>query len=81
MGTVLLGIATPTEAAAIAVLGALSVALIFKSLSFSLIKKSVYGTMTVSGMVLLIMAAASHFQSTLRSFRCIKRARGNYKRH
>jgi tripartite ATP-independent transporter DctM subunit len=65
IGTVMLGIATPTEAAATAVLGALVIAMIFRKMTFSLLNKSIRETMKVSAMVLLVMASASAFSQLL----------------
>ena len=61
----MLGIATPTEAAGLAVLGALAIAFMFKKLTLPLINKSILETMKVSAMVLLVMAAASAFSQLL----------------
>jgi tripartite ATP-independent transporter DctM subunit len=65
IGTVMIGIATPTEAAAMAVLGALVIAFAFGRLSWRLVGRSINDTMKVSAMVLLVMAAASAFSQLL----------------
>jgi tripartite ATP-independent transporter DctM subunit len=61
MGLIMLGIATPTESAATGVIGALIVAAIYGRLNFETIRKSIFVSMRISGMILLIMAASKAF--------------------
>ncbi|MAY85317.1 MAG: C4-dicarboxylate ABC transporter permease [Pseudooceanicola sp.] len=58
LGLILLGIATPNESAACGVFGALAVAAIYRKLSLSMIIDSLRGTVLLSSMILLIMAAS-----------------------
>ena len=65
IGLILLGVATPTESAAFGVLGVLIVAYFFGGLTFDAIFKSLKGTVKVTGMILLIVAASSTFSQVL----------------
>ncbi len=65
IGLILLGIATPTESAAFGVLGVLIVAWAFGGLSWAAILKSLRGTVKVTAMILLIVAASSTFSQVL----------------
>lgn len=65
IGLILLGIATPTESAAFGVLGVLIVAYFFGGLSWEAIGKSLQGTVKVTTMILLIVAASSTFSQLL----------------
>ncbi len=65
VGLIIFGIATPSEAAAFGVLGVLVLALLFKSLSWASVKKSVLGTVRVTGMVFMIIVGASTFSQIL----------------
>lgn len=59
MGSIYGGLATPTEAAALGVIVALIIIAFNKSLNFEIIKKSVAGTIRTTGMIMLIIIAAS----------------------
>jgi tripartite ATP-independent transporter DctM subunit len=61
MGVIFLGIATPTEAAATGVAGALILALIYGGLSWSALKKTAFSTIRVSVMSFMIIAGATAF--------------------
>lgn len=65
IGLILLGIATPTESAAFGVLGVLIVAFFFGGLTREAVWKSLMGTVKVTGMLLLIVAASSAFSQVL----------------
>lgn len=65
IGVIMLGIATPTEAAALGAAGAAIVAFIYGSLSFNVIRESLLSTLRVSCMVLVILAAANSFSQIL----------------
>lgn len=65
LGLIVLGIATPTEAAAFGVLGALVLMLAYGGASRSAILQSFIGTLRVSGMILLIMAGAAAYSQLL----------------
>ena len=65
VGLIILGIATPTEAAAFGVLGVLIVAAGFRALDSAIIWKSLLGTVKVTGMVFLIILGSSTFSQML----------------
>ncbi|MCR9138696.1 MAG: TRAP transporter large permease [Alphaproteobacteria bacterium] len=65
MGFIMLGIATPSESAATGVLGALITAAIYRNLSFRMIWDSVMASITVSAMILAIMAMSKMFTQLL----------------
>lgn len=65
IGLILLGIATPTESAAFGVLGVLIVAWAFGGLTWDSVAKSLRGTVKVTTMILLIVAASSTFSQVL----------------
>ncbi|PKN30681.1 MAG: C4-dicarboxylate ABC transporter permease [Deltaproteobacteria bacterium HGW-Deltaproteobacteria-21] len=65
LGLMLLGIATPTEAASSGTLATLLVTFIYKRLTWKMIKASVIGTLEISIMVLMIVAASNTFSSLL----------------
>lgn len=65
IGLILLGIATPTESAAFGVLGVLIIAWAFGGLTWPAILKSLTGTVKVTTMILLIVAASSTFSQVL----------------
>jgi tripartite ATP-independent transporter DctM subunit len=65
MGFILLGIATPSESAATGVIGAIVTAAIYRNLSFKMIWQSVMAAMTVSAMILTIMAMSKMFTQLL----------------
>ena len=65
IGLILLGIATPSEAAAFGVLGVLILAVAFRSLTWSSIQKSLSGTLRVTVMVMFVVIASSTFSQIL----------------
>jgi tripartite ATP-independent transporter DctM subunit len=65
MGFILMGIATPSESAATGVIGALITAAIYRNLSFKMIWDSVMAAITVSAMILAIMAMSKMFTQLL----------------
>jgi tripartite ATP-independent transporter DctM subunit len=65
IGVIMLGIATPSEAAASGTLGVIVTALLYRSLSWQVINKSLVETVKVSGMILLILAGARAFSQIL----------------
>ncbi|EEX11668.1 trap dicarboxylate transporter, dctm subunit [Citreicella sp. SE45] len=65
MGFIMAGIATPSEAAATGVLGALATTMIYERLSFSVLKESVLSATRISAMILLIMASSKMFSQLL----------------
>jgi len=65
LGLMLLGLATPTEAAASGVVATLLVTLCFKRLNWKMLKASIIGTLEVTIMVFMIIAASKTFSSIL----------------
>jgi len=61
LGTIYLGIATPTEAAAVGTVGALLVCLLFGRLSLEIVVDAVRSTLRISGSILFIVVAAFVF--------------------
>ncbi len=64
-GVIILGIATPTEAAAMGAFGSFILAAFYKRLNWEVVKKSVGGTIHTSAMLLMIIAGASAFSQIL----------------
>ena len=67
IGTIYRGWATPTEAAAVGVAGALVIAAFFGGISFNMISESVVGTIKITSMIMLIVIGASFLNFTLAS--------------
>jgi tripartite ATP-independent transporter DctM subunit len=65
MGFIMLGIATPSESAATGVIGALVTAAIYRKLSWNMIWQSTMAAITVSAMILAIMAMSKMFTQLL----------------
>lgn len=65
MGTIYTGLATPTESAAIGLLGALAIIYSYKLLTKEVLIKSIEGTMKTTGMIMLIILAASFLNFVL----------------
>ena len=63
LGTIFAGIASPTEAAAVGVAGALISAVINRKLSWSLLGQAAVRTMSISGMIMWILFGATCFTS------------------
>ena len=61
LGSILLGLATPTEAAGIGALGALILAIVYRRLSYAGLKQAVISAMTTSSMVLLLAVTSNIF--------------------
>ena len=64
LGTIFFGVAAPTEAAAIGAAASVALALAYRRLDWKTFKESVYGTLKISSMILLIVAAAFVFTGT-----------------
>lgn len=58
VGSIYAGIATPTEAASLGVVAALVLAACYRTLSFSMLRVAIEGTMKTTAMVMLIIMAA-----------------------
>jgi tripartite ATP-independent transporter DctM subunit len=65
MGLIMFGVATPTEAAATGVLGAIIVAIVYRKFSFRMLADSFVAAATVSGLLLVIMCCAVMFSQLL----------------
>lgn len=65
IGLILLGIATPTEAAAFGVLAVLLIAVPFRCLTVGAVRKSLRGTAKITGMIFLIVIGSSTFSQIL----------------
>ena len=65
MGFIMLGIATPSESAATGVVGSLITAAIYRKLSIKMICASLLAAVTVSAMILVIMAMSKMFTQLL----------------
>lgn len=65
MGSVFLGLATPTEAAALGALGSLLLTFFYGVFSFNVLKESLFSTLRISVMVLVILAASQAFTQLL----------------
>ena len=65
IGLILLGLATPSEAAAFGVLSVLILALAFRCLSFKVLVAATRGALRVSGMIFLIIIGSSTFSQIL----------------
>ncbi len=61
LGTILMGLATPTEAAACGALGSVILAACYRNLSWKVIKDSCIGTVNISAMILLIVLGGNMF--------------------
>ncbi|HYE40452.1 MAG TPA: TRAP transporter large permease subunit [Ramlibacter sp.] len=67
LGSILFGIATPTEAAAVGVLGAIISALVHRKMSWALLSESCIRTFRLTGMIMWILFAAHAFSSAYQS--------------
>ncbi|MCH8503147.1 MAG: TRAP transporter large permease subunit [Ectothiorhodospiraceae bacterium] len=63
LGSIFAGITTPTEAAAMGVLGALISAIVYRKISWSLLKESSVRTFKLTGMIMWILFAAHAFST------------------
>lgn len=65
IGVILLGVATPSEAAATGTIGVFLISFIQKRLNWEVLKKSISGALVTTGMIFLIMAGAKAFSQIL----------------
>jgi tripartite ATP-independent transporter DctM subunit len=65
LGFIFLGIATPTEAASTGAIGSIILACCYKKFNLSVLKKSLKGTLQVSVMAFMIIAASKTYSSIL----------------
>jgi tripartite ATP-independent transporter DctM subunit len=67
VGSIYTGLATPTEAASLGVLGAIAIAAFMRKLSVSVIVEALDGTMKTTGMIILIIIASYFLNFVLAS--------------
>jgi tripartite ATP-independent transporter DctM subunit len=67
LGSILFGLATPTEAAAVGVLGAIISAILHRQMSWALLRDSCLRTFKLTGMIVWILFAAHAFSSAYQS--------------
>jgi tripartite ATP-independent transporter DctM subunit len=65
IGVIFLGVATPTEAAAMGSVGCVLLAVVYRDFSWKVFKESVYGTVQVSVMIFMIFAGSTVFAQIL----------------
>jgi len=65
IGFIFLGVATPTEAAATGTLGSFILALIYRRLTWKVVKQSVYGTLKVTVMIFMIIIVSNTYGEIL----------------
>lgn len=68
LGSILFGIATPTEAASVGAVGAMALAIIKRGLKLSVLQSVSLETLRVTSMVYLILVGATIFSSVFRGF-------------
>ncbi len=68
LGSILAGLATPTEAASVGAFGAIALALAKRALDFKVLHSVALETMRVTSMVYLILVGAAIFSSVFRGF-------------
>ena len=61
LGSIMFGLATPTEAAALGCVGAIIIAIVNRRFTWQVIKESCYATMKTNAMIMYIILAASMF--------------------
>jgi tripartite ATP-independent transporter DctM subunit len=64
-GVIVLGVATPTEAAATGALGTMILVACYRKLNWQVLKKSLIGTLDITVMLLMIIASAEIFTNVL----------------
>lgn len=67
IGTIYKGWATPTEAAAVGVAGAMVIAAFFGGISWAMMSEAVVGTIKITSMIMLVVIGASFLNFTLAS--------------
>jgi tripartite ATP-independent transporter DctM subunit len=65
VGLIFLGVATPTEAAAAGTFATFVLAVYYRKLNWSVVKRSFHGTLEIGAMVLMIMVGAKAFGNVL----------------
>jgi len=67
LGTIYAGICTPTEAAGVGALGGFVSAAIYRRLTLTVVKKALFQTFTITGMVMWILLGATLFSNLYRA--------------
>ena len=67
MGTILAGVATPTEAAGLGALGSMILAMFNKKLNFTVLKESAYATLKTTSMVMMLFIGGTFFSTVFLS--------------
>lgn len=67
MGTILAGVATPTEAAALGALGALILAIANRKFNWTVLKESAHATMATTSMVMMLFIGGKFFSTVFLS--------------
>ncbi len=65
MGLILMGVATPTEAGAMGVIGSLITAAIYRNLNLKMVMESLAESAKISAMILIVMASSKLFSQLL----------------
>ena len=65
LGSIFLGIASPTESAAVGALGAIIASLVYKRFSWKMLAEAASRTFTTTGMVMWILFGANCFSAVL----------------
>jgi tripartite ATP-independent transporter DctM subunit len=65
IGVMMLGVATPTEAAVTGALGTMILAAIYKKFNYKLVKDSLYSTLKITCMIFMMIVTASTFSQVL----------------
>ncbi len=65
LGSIYSGIATPSEAAAVGVLGAVLITIATRQFSIAMMRESLLGTLRVSAMILMLIAASSFLSAAI----------------
>jgi len=66
LGSILLGIATPTESASVGAIGAILLALAKRRLSFAMLREATIATATITSMIFVILLGAAVFSIVFR---------------
>jgi tripartite ATP-independent transporter DctM subunit len=61
LGTIMFGVATPTEGAACGAIGSLALTMVYRKMTWSSLLTSMYRTVEISAMILLLCAASNFF--------------------
>lgn len=77
VGTIFLGVATPTEAAALGTVGSFILAACYKSLTWKAVKEATESTVKISVMVLVLLAGGDAFSQIL-AFSGVSNGLSNY---